>query len=283
MSEEGDDAVASLQARKRRMERRAKQGHVSAAEEANASDSGAPACKKAKVMSKDVLAKIPGVKKQARYVPVVDGSKPVNMTKEELTLWRKEARRVRNRESAAASRQKTQGRISELEVQVATLTSKYQAALAHIAELEAMNGGSSSSVASVSSDSSQGSLAPASSASAWMPAKMSLDRAAAAALPTTVSPPLSPRDGCGSGSDSDSLPHQQPLHWSLDNPQDQDAISSSLSVPLVSSHHPHHFNSNVGSGSSSTSTIKYQQRPFKISRPNACVKNPFPRAVVTAI
>lgn len=275
MSEEGD--MASLQARKRRMERRAKQGHVSATAE-DASDHDGPARKKPKGLSKDVLAKIPGVKKQARYVPVVDGSQPVNMSKEELTLWRKEARRVRNRESAAASRQKTQGRITELEAQVATLTSKYQAALAHISELEGLG----SSAASVSSDnsSSQGSLAPASAASAWMPAKMSLDRAAAAqaaALPTTVSPPLSPRDSCGSGSDCDSLSQQQPLHWRLDNPQDQDAPS--LSVPL--SHYPYHSDSNVGS--SSTSITKYQQRPFKISRPNACVKNPFPRAVVTAI
>ena len=77
-------------------------------------------------LSKDALAKIPGVKKQARYVPAV------SMSKEELTLWRKEARRVRNRESAAASRQKTQKRIAELEEEVGTITMKYEAALRRI-------------------------------------------------------------------------------------------------------------------------------------------------------
>merc|ERR1712032_811659 len=41
-----------------------------------------------------------GIKKLSRYDP------GVSMTKEELKAWRKEARRVRNRESAAASRKK---------------------------------------------------------------------------------------------------------------------------------------------------------------------------------
>ena len=71
-----------------------------------------------------------GIKKQARYEPGVP------MTKEELAKWRKEARRVRNRESAAASRQKTKERIEELESQVSTLQTKYDAALRRIAELE---------------------------------------------------------------------------------------------------------------------------------------------------
>jgi len=72
-----------------------------------------------------------GIKKQARYVPGVP------MTKEELTAWRKEARRVRNRESAAASRNKTRQRIVDLEEQVEALQSKYAAALERIQELEA--------------------------------------------------------------------------------------------------------------------------------------------------
>merc|ERR1712070_496249 len=61
------------------------------------------------------------------------------MTKEELTVWRKEARRVRNRESAAASRNKTRDRISELEGKVHSLQSKYASALERIIELEAGN------------------------------------------------------------------------------------------------------------------------------------------------
>lgn len=71
-----------------------------------------------------------GIKKQTRYEPGVP------MTKEELAAWRKEARRVRNRESAAASRHKTKERIEVLENEVATLQSKYDAALRRIAELE---------------------------------------------------------------------------------------------------------------------------------------------------
>ena len=76
-----------------------------------------------------------GIKRQARYEPGVP------MTKEELAAWRKEARRVRNRESAAASRQKTKERIDFLESQVAGLQSKYAAALRRIAELEGCGGG----------------------------------------------------------------------------------------------------------------------------------------------
>lgn len=71
-----------------------------------------------------------GYKKHARYVPEVP------MTKAELSAWRKEARRVRNRESAAASRQKTRSRIEELEGEVETLQEKYIQALQRIADLE---------------------------------------------------------------------------------------------------------------------------------------------------
>jgi hypothetical protein len=76
------------------------------------------------------LSAIKGIKKQARYEPVVP------MSKEELSEWRKEARRVRNRESAAASRRKTRERIDELEGHVHVLETKYAKALERIAELE---------------------------------------------------------------------------------------------------------------------------------------------------
>ena len=75
-----------------------------------------------------------GIKRQARYEPGVP------MTKEQLAAWRKEARRVRNRESAAASRQKTKERIDQLESQVSALQAKYDAALRRIAELEGQPG-----------------------------------------------------------------------------------------------------------------------------------------------
>jgi hypothetical protein len=58
------------------------------------------------------------------------------MTKEQLREWRKEARRVRNRESAAASRKKTRSRIQELEGELSNLQSKYSEALKHIAQLQ---------------------------------------------------------------------------------------------------------------------------------------------------
>jgi len=58
------------------------------------------------------------------------------MTKEEASAWRKEERRKRNRESAAASRQKTRDRISELEDEVTLWKSKFDEAAQRIANLE---------------------------------------------------------------------------------------------------------------------------------------------------
>jgi hypothetical protein len=75
---------------------------------------------------------IRGIKKHARYDPGVP------MTKDELVAWRKEARRVRNRESAAASRKRTRDRIDELEGEVSEIKSKYSAALERIMQLEAV-------------------------------------------------------------------------------------------------------------------------------------------------
>jgi len=85
---------------------------------------------------------IRGIKKHARYDPGVP------MTKEELISWRKEARRVRNRESAAASRKRTRDRIEELEEEVQAIKSKYSAALQRIVELEAANAAHSTAIPS---------------------------------------------------------------------------------------------------------------------------------------
>lgn len=73
---------------------------------------------------------ITGIKKHSRYDP------GVSMTKEELKAWRKEARRVRNRESAAASRRKNREAISKLETEVEDMKTKYGAALRYILQLE---------------------------------------------------------------------------------------------------------------------------------------------------
>mmetsp|Transcript_39646 Transcript_39646/g.119083 ORF Transcript_39646/g.119083 Transcript_39646/m.119083 type:complete len:266 (-) Transcript_39646:568-1365(-) len=59
------------------------------------------------------------------------------MTKEQITEWRKQQRKERNRASAAASRDKIRGRIRELEGEVDDLQSKYASALERIQQLEA--------------------------------------------------------------------------------------------------------------------------------------------------
>lgn len=57
---------------------------------------------------------------QVKYNP------DIPMSKEQLAAWRREARRVRNRESAAASRQRIRNRISELEDEVREPTLMFQ-------------------------------------------------------------------------------------------------------------------------------------------------------------
>jgi hypothetical protein len=70
-------------------------------------------------------------KTQIRYDP------DVPMNKEQLAAWRREARRVRNRESAAASRQRIRNRIQELEEEVGQWKQKYSHAIQRLEALEA--------------------------------------------------------------------------------------------------------------------------------------------------
>jgi hypothetical protein len=58
------------------------------------------------------------------------------MSKEQLAAWRREARRVRNRESAAASRQRIQNRISELEDEVGQWKTRYAQAMDRVQGIE---------------------------------------------------------------------------------------------------------------------------------------------------
>jgi hypothetical protein len=58
----------------------------------------------------------------------------VTMTKEQLTAWRREMRRVRNRESAAASRRKVRDRIDELEDEVEIWKRRYQEVMARLGQ-----------------------------------------------------------------------------------------------------------------------------------------------------
>ena len=76
---------------------------------------------------------------------------PDQMTKEELAAWRKEERKKRNRESAAASRNKIKGRITELESELSEWKQKYadmedkmRVMEQHIQLLTQLNGRSSS-------------------------------------------------------------------------------------------------------------------------------------------
>mmetsp|Transcript_18519 Transcript_18519/g.25673 ORF Transcript_18519/g.25673 Transcript_18519/m.25673 type:complete len:192 (+) Transcript_18519:88-663(+) len=71
-----------------------------------------------------------GKKTQIRYDP------DVPMSKEQLAAWRREARRVRNRESAAASRQRIRDRIGELEDEVGEWKAKYREAMERLQQVE---------------------------------------------------------------------------------------------------------------------------------------------------
>jgi hypothetical protein len=66
---------------------------------------------------------------QVRYDPAVP------MDKDELANWRREHRRVRNRESAAASRQRIRSRITELEGEVTEWKDKYKTAVERLKNL----------------------------------------------------------------------------------------------------------------------------------------------------
>jgi hypothetical protein len=75
-------------------------------------------------------------KTQIRYDPEVP------MSKEQLAVWRREARRVRNRESAAASRQRIRSRITELEEEIEGWKSKYSQAMERLDQLKQVEGDS---------------------------------------------------------------------------------------------------------------------------------------------
>lgn len=71
-------------------------------------------------------------KYQNHYAPVI------KLTLEEEAEWRREARRKRNRDSAAASRQKTRSKIQDLEQEVQEWKSKYDALFQKMTAMEHM-------------------------------------------------------------------------------------------------------------------------------------------------
>eukprot|EP00551_Chaetoceros_affinis_P009452 CAMPEP_0203669652 /NCGR_PEP_ID=MMETSP0090-20130426/5955_1 /ASSEMBLY_ACC=CAM_ASM_001088 /TAXON_ID=426623 /ORGANISM="Chaetoceros affinis, Strain CCMP159" /LENGTH=264 /DNA_ID=CAMNT_0050534379 /DNA_START=261 /DNA_END=1052 /DNA_ORIENTATION=+ len=68
--------------------------------------------------------------KQKRYEPETP------MTKEQTAAWRREARKVRNRQSAAKSREKIKSRINVLELEVKQWKTKYEQVFQRLQELE---------------------------------------------------------------------------------------------------------------------------------------------------
>lgn len=220
---------------------------------------------------------ITGIKKQSRYDPGVP------MTRDQLKAWRKEARRVRNRESAAASRKKNKERITELEIEVETLQTKYTAALQALLQREEHGQRSMAFVPEVlrqdlmdaaleagDIDSYVGSASPAGLESKPIPSSDSSPAAAA------VSPSLSP-----------ALPVSKHEHLFL--PPPPPTVSNRSCDSFVVSHRlSHHDTKKHGETSVfnhrlSSSSDRQQQHPTQsehnlhhqhitpISRPIACV------------
>jgi hypothetical protein len=130
-------AVDPAEARKRRKEimqslrADGEETNSKAAEQPAAADDALPP-KKRKVAKKESAKESDeqSKKMQVRYDPEVP------MGKDQLAVWRKEARRVRNRESAAASRQRIRDRITELEGEIGQWKQKYSMAMERLERLE---------------------------------------------------------------------------------------------------------------------------------------------------
>jgi TolA-binding protein len=138
-SPDAPNPTAAALARKRRIELRSLQRGSDISDDQSTLSSESSQSKRARI-EEEILVdpvtlkpkpSITGIKKQSRYDP------GVKMTRDELREWRKEARRVRNRQSAAESRSRNRDQITELESEVDVLNSKYSAALQRIVELEA--------------------------------------------------------------------------------------------------------------------------------------------------
>ena len=130
MTEAASAPVDPAEARKRRKEimqsLRAEGEEAKAEEQPDVAEGEALPPKKRKMSKKESAQK----KTQVRYDPEVP------MDKDQLAAWRKEARRVRNRESAAASRQRIRDRITELEGEVGQWKQKYTMAMERLQQLE---------------------------------------------------------------------------------------------------------------------------------------------------
>ncbi|KAL3931588.1 MAG: hypothetical protein SGARI_004171 [Bacillariaceae sp.] len=181
---------------------------------------------------------ITGIKKQSRYDPGVP------MTREELKAWRKEARRVRNRESAAASRKKNREAVSYLQEEIDSIKTKYAAALKLIIELEASRSASDCATFTPPSLLRQDLL------DAHMGAAT---RSASPGAVQTVSPPLSPATEASSVASNEDLLYGMSLACPGQPSQHQAQADNDLSQD-----HQHHNQS-------------HQHIMNMISRPIACI------------
>lgn len=182
---------------------------------------------------------ITGIKMQSRYDP------GVSMTKVELKTWRKEARRVRNRESAAQSRQKNRQAIDTLETEVKGMQTKYDAALRYILHLEDQL----RRERSVSSFSSSSSFCPSTVLRQDLEGirKASPDGEEVTAQTQTVSPPHSPTPvdidpiplGIGLDYRTPQEEEQQRRQWPVQVLNDPDK-NTSYYHPLSRHHHHNH-------------------------------------------
>lgn len=102
-------------------------------------------------------------KTQIRYDPETP------MDKDQLATWRREARRVRNRESAAASRQRIRDRISELEDEVNDWKTKYLTVARQLEGLQGAQANGSSSASSNNADLVPGGKDPNGDAGSGLP------------------------------------------------------------------------------------------------------------------
>ena len=195
-----EEPTAAVVARKRRMEARGKLGKEVLPEDNSQESSG----KRHRTLSESFSSApvpnapssstefsiLPGIKKQSRYEPELPDEELAHWSREELSEWRKTARKVRNRESAAASRRKTRERITELEHEVEQLKSKYREALQRISVLstsipEVSNASAATDPILKTTDTPTPVVSPPSSVAPSSPEHTST---------CVVSPPLSPRE-----------------------------------------------------------------------------------------
>jgi len=185
---------------------------------------------------------ITGIKMQSRYDP------GVSMTKDELRAWRKEARRVRNRESAAASRSKNREAIDHLETKVKGVQTKYDAALSYILALEEKLRGSGSS--------SSSSFYPSNVLRQDLEETKKLSTKGIEETRRMVSPPSSPSPNEMS---QEGIKNQAPRPWPV---QLENNFDKNTPYHPFSNHHPSH-----------QSTLHSQKHIIDntIIRPIACV------------